>query len=813
MKVSLNWLKDYLSLDQDPETTGEILTSIGLEVEGLELKEQVEGGLEGVIVGHVLTCGQHPNADKLSVTTVNVGGEEPLHIVCGAPNVAAGQKVFVAQVGSRVLDHEGNLFKLKKGKIRGEVSEGMICAQDELGIGSDHSGIMVLPEETAIGTTAKDYLNLQTDYVYDIGLTPNRSDATNHLGVAMDLAAYLKINGETDPNLKLPNVEAFKIDRQDGAIEIEIKDAAACPRYSGLVINNLTIGDSPDWLKARLMAIDVRPINNVVDITNFVLHELGQPLHAFDLSAIKGNKIIVEKLPAGTSFVTLDEVERKLLADDLMICDGNSTPMCMGGVFGGLGSGVSDSTTAIFLESAHFHAKTIRRSSMSHNLRTDAAKVFEKGSDPNVTLYALKRAAMLIKEIAGGEIVSDIFDFYPNPIEKAQVTVRWNRVSGLIGVDIPQADIKAILAALDMDILEENDEQFVVAIPTNKADVTREADVIEEILRIYGFNKVPIPERFHTSINHITTPTATEVREKLSDFLTGLGFSEMMAVSLEESRYYKEMLTSVQEEDLVYINNTSNVSQDIMRADMIFSALEAVEHNQNRQVSDIKLFEFGKSYRAVEGGFKEPQHLTLTLGGHDVGENWLVKQRPMDYYTLKGAVSQVMDRLGFAGFQVSESDDDRFQFGMKFHRGPQVLVEFGQVAKKLQKGMGIKNPVFYADFNWDAILKASRKNRISYQEIPRFPSMRRDLAFVVDTSIKFADIEGIGRKAGKKLLQNVNLFDVYENAEQLGADKKSYAVSFVFQDENKTLKDKEVDKVMNQIIATSETKLGAVIRR
>ena len=636
MKVSLNWLKDYLDINLSKEEVSELLTDIGLEVEGMEEIESIKGGLKGIVIGHVKECGKHPGADRLSLTKVDVGNGEDLQIVCGAPNVAAGQKVVVATVGTVLYDADGNDFKIKKGKIRGEFSEGMICAEDELGLGNDHSGIIVLPEDVEVGTKACDYFNVENDVVYEIGLTPNRSDATCHTGVAKDLAAALKINHDHSGEVNMPNVDGFSIDNKDLPIDVVVENTEACPRYSAISIKGVTIKESPDWLKNRLNAIGVRPISNIVDITNFVLHELGQPLHAFDAEQIKGGKVVVKTLPEGTIFKSLDEIDRKLTATDLMICDGESNGMCIGGVFGGINSGVTDSTKNIFLESAHFNAKWIRRTSTHHLLRTDAAMCFEKGSDPNVTVYALKRAAMLIKELGGGEIASEIVDIYPNIIEKVQVEVSYANVNRLIGVEIPVVDVKAILAAMEMEIVSETETGFTVAVPTNKADVLREADVIEEILRIYGFNKVPISNQIRSAVTLGEKPDRQKIKNTISELLTASGFNEIMAVSLTESRYFKDVLP-IEVSELVFVNNTSNMHLDIMRPTMLISGLEAVLHNQNRQNSDLKFYEFGKSYHKKEDSFEEDSHLTLFMSGLKNEESWLEEDRTqVSYYHFKG---------------------------------------------------------------------------------------------------------------------------------------------------------------------------------
>ncbi len=813
MKLALNWLKEYTDINLPPQKVGEILTDIGLEVEGEEEIESIPGGLAGLVVGHVKECGKHPNADKLSLTKVDVGEAELLQIVCGAPNVAAGQKVVVATVGTMLYPLGGDPFKIKKGKIRGEASMGMICAEDEIGLGTDHAGIIVLPKDTKVGTLVKDHYELESDYVYEIGLTPNRSDGTNQIGSAKDLAAALKINYGHSGEVRMPSVADFKVDNHDLPIHVTVENTAACPRYSGVSISGVTIKESPDWLKTRLLSIGVRPISNVVDITNFVLHELGQPLHAFDADQIKGKKIIVKNLPADTKFQSLDEVERKLIATDLMICDGESNGMCIAGVFGGIKSGVTDSTTNIFLEAAHFNAKTTRRTSFHHDLRTDAAKVFEKGSDPNITVYALKRAAQLIKELAGGQIASEIVDIYPTEIKRAEIKVAYRNVERLIGVSIPKTEIRAILESMEMEILEDGDDAFVVAVPTNKADVTREADLIEEILRIYGFNKVPIPTQVKNSVVATKRPSPQELRNTLGDYLSANGFNEMMAVSLSKSSYAKEILP-VPEEELVYVNNTSNVTLDVMRPTMLFSGLEAILHNQNRRSADLKLFESGKTYKKTAEGFKESQHLSLFLTGQKTNESWHnTQQAATGFYTLKAYVNNVLARLGMTGFQEDNLKDDIFAVGYKYFRGQQIVAKFGKVQKKIAKAMGIKSDVYYADINFDALIKASKKHKIAYSQLNKFPTVRRDLALIIDNSVSFNDIVRLARKTIKKSLKDINLFDVYTNEEQLGANKKSYAVSFIFEDPTKTLVDKFVDKEMNKLIQIFERNLNAQIRR
>lgn len=823
MKVSLNWLKQYVQVTESKEEISNILTDIGLEVEGMEVYESITGSLAGFVIGKVITCEKHPDADKLSLTTVDTGQEIPLQIVCGAPNVAQGQKVVVATVGTMLYPADGEPFKIKKGKIRGQVSEGMICAEDELGLGESHAGIMVLDADATVGMPAIEYFadRVVSDVVYEIGLTPNRSDATGHYGVAFDLSAALRTNYKNQGALCSPDVGSFEVQNKDLPIAVEIKNKEACPRYSGVCIKGVTVQESPAWIQDKLKAIGIEPKNNVVDITNYALHESGQPLHAFDYDKIAGQKVIVQNVAKDTTFTTLDETERKLHEEDLMICDGNGDPMCIAGVFGGISSGVTENTTNIFLESAFFEAVSIRRTSMRHLLRTDAATRYEKGTDPNNTLYMLQRAALLIQEIAGGTIASEVIDIYPNPVKRKQVTVTFDRIVSLIGVPIPTKDIKAILGYLDMNIIEATDEQITVDIPTNKVDVTRDADVIEEILRIYGYNKVPMPNTVNSVLSFAPTPNPFKVRNLIADLLTSVGFHEMMATSMTRSEYYTKFLPQ-DEKKLVFVNNTSNQHLDLMRPSMLFSGLEAIQHNQNRQQGDLKLYEFGKTYfkKVIDGegnmDYFEQQHLSLFLTGNQTSESWLQPQQKVNYYTLKSYVEHVLTRLGIETEKVQRTplqDDALFTYGIRFHRGKQNIVTFGRLDGNIALGMGIKQEVFYADFDFDTILQILKKHSMEYQAISKFPMVRRDLALVLNQTVTFDEVLAIARKTDKKILREVNLFDVYENAEQIGEGKKSCAVSFIFQDDNKTLKDKDIDKVMNKLMATYEKKLGALIRK
>lgn len=811
MNISLNWLKRYIDLDLPVDELSEILTDIGLEVEGVEKVETIPGGLKGIIVGHVVECIQHPNADKLSLTKVNVGELELKQIVCGAPNVAQGQKVLVATIGTTLYSAEGEPWKIKKGKIRGEESEGMICAEDELGLGNDHSGIIVLPEDVPVGTLAKEYYKVEDDYIFDIGLTPNRSDATSHLGVARDLAAYLKINKDWKGSVKEPAVNEFEVDIEGQPFEIEIENQVACPRYSGISLSKVKVGESPAWMQDLLRSIGVRPISNVVDITNFILHELGQPLHAFDASRVGGKKIIVKNLPEGTSFVTLDEQERKLLATDLMICDGESKPLCIAGVFGGLTSGVTESTTDIFLESAHFQAGSVRKTSTKHLLRTDAAKIFEKGSDPNLTTYALKRAALLLKEYAGATITSEIVDAYPEEILPKEIVINYDKVNKIIGTKLEHEEIHNILRAMEMELKPVDDKTMIVKVPTNKADVLREVDIVEEILRIYGFNKVPIPAQLKTAINYQNYPTKRQIQNAIAGLLSSNGFNEMMGLSLIESEKYYGGTG-----DLVYINNTSNIHLDIMRPDSLITGLKSIAHNINHQQNDIKLFEFGRYYNKLttdDGpSYKETEFLSLFITGAAQKKSWNTGAMETDFYTLKKWVDQILAKASINGFQVKEVEGETFNEGLEYHRGPNTIVKFGAVNRKILKKVDLGNPVYYAEFNYKSVVKAAGKAGIQVAEISKYPSTQRDLSLVIAKEVKFEDILKTAKSTEKKLIKEISLFDVYRNEEQLGSGKKAYAVKFLFQDLSKTLKDKEIDKVMNKLIDNFKTKLGAEIR-
>ncbi len=813
MHVSLNWLKDYLQTDLSPGTISEILTEIGLEVEGMEMKESVKGGLAGLVIGEVKECERHPNADKLSLTKVDIGGEELLQIVCGAPNVAAGQKVVVATIGTTLYGEDGEPWKIKKGKIRGEESQGMLCAEDEIGIGNSHDGIIVLDGAVPVGKKASEHFEVEQDYIYEIGLTPNRSDATCHLGVARDLAAALKINYKENGTLNLPDLSGFKVDDTSKSIAIEVEDREACPRFSGVIVTGLKKMDSPDWLRNRLQSIGVKSINAVVDITNFVLHEYGQPLHAYDLEKIKGNKIIVKKLAEGTPFRTLDDKEIKLNAEDLMVCDGNADGMCIAGVYGGLGSGVTATTYSIFLESAHFHPMTLRRTSTRHNLRTDAAKVFEKGSDPSKTVDALKRACMLLQSIVGAKVSSKIIDIYPEEILPKVISVQKAQINKMMGIDISEQEVMDIFAAMNMPCEKVSDAEYKVSVPTDKFDVIREADVIEEIIRIYGLNKIPIPTKINASISSDKVLQPLKIKSKLSDVLAGLGFFEMMAVSLSQSSYYEKVLPKDMN-SLVYVNNTSNRDSNIMRPDMLISGLEVIQRNQNRQNADLRLFEFGKIYHQGENGVKEQNRLSIFLTGQAQCESWMNQDKNMvSYFDLKSTVQLVLEKLAIQGFQIESISDDALTYGQKYFRGPNPLVTLGKVKTVVAKHFGIKNEVFFASLNLDAIYKSTAKQQVTFRGLNKFPGTRRDLALVVDEAVEFGKIQAIAKKIEKKYLKEVNLFDIYRNEDQIGKGKKSYSVSFDFENPEKTIKDKEVDKIMKSLIHKYEEDLNATIRR
>jgi len=805
MKVAYNWLKNYIDTDIDPEKIADILTDSGLEIDGMQKIQTIKGGLEGLVVGEVLTKEKHPNADKLNCTTINVGGEAALLIVCGATNLEVGQKVVVATIGTTLYAGEDS-FKIKQSKIRGQLSEGMICAEDEIGLGKGHDGIMVLDPSTAVGTLAKDHFNVEDDYEFEIGLTPNRADATGHIGVARDLVAVWGLTQEI--NLVKPSVTDFKVDNTDLNITVEVENAELCPRYSGVTISGLEIKESPDWLKNRLLSIGLTPINNVVDVTNFVLHETGQPLHAFDAAKITGNKIVVKTVVDKTKFTTLDDTERELSADDLMICNGENA-MCIAGVFGGSESGVSKSTTSIFLESAYFNAVSVRKSAKRHGLNTDASFRFERGADPRITIYALKRAANLIQEIAGGAVSSEIVDVYPTTIDNFEVDFSFDNCDRIIGQAIDRDVIKKILTDLEIEIVSENAAELKLSVPPFKVDVQREIDVIEEVLRIYGYNNIVLPAVLKSSLSYRTKPEKEKVTNLISDLLVANGFNEMLSNSLTKSDYYKETADS-----LVTMKNPLSRELDVLRQSMLFDGLETIVYNQNRRNSDVKLFEWGKTYFKTETKFKEHSHLSLFISGASTTENWdTANAGNVNFYQIKGVVNTIMERFGMNKFNVrtEESELACLDYGLKYKVNNIDLVELGKVDAATQKQFDINNEVFYVIFNYDNFMKLVGMNKVVYKEVSKFPSTRRDLALLIDKAVAYSSIKEVASKQERKLLKAINLFDVYEG-KNLPEGKKSYAVSFQFQDEHKTLVDAQIDKVMSKIISSLEKELDAQLR-
>ncbi len=808
MNVSLNWLKRHIDFDLPIDQVSEILTAIGLEVEGVETFETIKGGLHGVVCGHVTSCGQHPNADRLRVTTVNVGGDTDLNVVCGAPNVANGQKVWVATVGTDLYSPEGEKLTIKASKIRGEESAGMLCAEDELGLGQSHDGIMILPEDLPVGTTARDYYEISEDTVFDIGLTPNRSDATHHRGVAEDLAAYFEINAIPYQLIDQDTVEDLPHD--DCPIDIEIVDKVKSPRYAGICLSDIKLAPSPSWMKNLLLAIGVRPINNVVDITNFILHDMGQPLHAFDKSQISGDKIKVQTLPAKTKFVSLDEVERDLLGGDLMICDADDQPLCIAGVFGGVSSGVTESTTDLFLESAHFQAVSVRVTSMKHNLRTDAAKVFEKGSDPSIVVTALNRAVRLLTEITGAQIDGGITDIIATPIRPLTLPVRVSKVQEVIGQDIPKETIINVLNALNMAPQEQTDgDTLHVTIPTNKADVTREVDVIEEILRIYGFNNIQMGDTLQIPLIATKHPSLSLMRKTLTQSLIGAGYNEMMGLSLIESRH----VTDLDAETFVKIHNTSNIHLDVMRPSMLVSGLLSIQHNLNYQNLDLKLFELGKTYHKTEDDFSESEKLTIYLTGNATQHHWNGVGVKTDYYNIKSVATHILKGIGLDSYQTNEIQDIPYmEYGIEMRRGPMQIGYYGKVDAKILKQLSIKQDVYYAELDIKTVYQLYKNGKVTFAPISKYPTVQRDLALIIDDTITYNQIESVIRKQAKKELKQVNLFDIYNNEEHLGKGKKSYAVNMTFGYDDRTPKDKEVDKLVNKIVKTLEAKLMVTLR-
>lgn len=817
MNISYKWLKDYIDIDLRPEDLERILTQTGLEVGSIEEVESIKGGLRGLVIGHVVTCEKHPNSDHLSKTTVDVGTGEILPIVCGAPNVAAGQKVVVATVGTTLYDGD-NEFTIKKSKIRGEVSEGMICAEDEIGLGTGHDGILVLPEDAVVGTPASAYFNVESDYSIEVDLTPNRVDGSSHIGVARDLAAFL--SKEQQVAYKKPSVDAFQVDDNSLTIPIEVVNPEACPRYSGVTISEVEIKESPEWLQNRLKAIGLSPINNVVDITNYVLFECGQPLHAFDADEITGGKVLVKTMPAGTKFVTLDEVERELHEDDLMICN-TEEAMCIGGVFGGIKSGVKDSTKNIFLESACFDPVFIRKTARRFGLSTDASFRFERGTDPNNVIFALKRAAMLIKEIAGGKISSDIIDIYPTPIEDFKVDVTFANIKRLIGKDLGADLIKRILTSLEIKVVGETEAGLSLAVPPYRVDVKREADVVEEILRIYGYNNVEIPTQVNASLQYSVKPDPVKIRNIAADMLTALGFNEIWSNSLTKASYY-ENRTSLSDENTVKLFNPLSADLNAMRQNLLFGGLEAVAYNANRKNQDLRLYEFGNCYFKTGSelidnplkNYKEEEHLALFVSGQKERESWALAQSPSTFFQLKSYVENLLLKFGLTTdrLKVEDFNNDLIAEGLVYSTySGRKIVEFGVVARKLQKEFDIESPVYFADILMDNLILEQKNSKTTFAELPKYPEVRRDLALLIDKTVRFKEISDLANKMERKLLRSVDLFDVYEG-KGVPEGKKSYAVSFILRDDEKTLNEKQIEKIMEKLIQAFDRELGATLR-
>lgn len=808
MKISYNWLKQFINLDWEPEKTSELLTNLGLEVEGLEKYSSIKGGLEGIIVGHIEKCEKHPNADRLKVTSVNVGKETLLKIVCGAPNVKKGQKVAVATIGTTLYNSDGESWKIKKGKIRGEESNGMLCAEDEIGLGESHDGILILDDKFKPGDPLSNYYDVESDYIFEIGLTPNRADAMSHYGTARDIKAgliQLGINSE----LMSPSVSGFHVDNRSLKIDIDVADKKKAPRYCGITISGVSVNNSPSWLQNRLKAIGLSPINNVVDVTNYVLHSLGQPLHAFDADKITGQKVIVRNAIKGEKFTTLDGIERDLDSEDLMICN-SKEPMCIAGVFGGLNSGVSNLTTSIFLESAYFDPVSIRKSSKRHGISTDASFRFERGVDPNITKYALKFAAMLIAEVAGGEISSDPRDEYPNKIEDKQVFINFMKTNKIIGEEIPKETIKKILSSLEIKVNNVTEAGLGLTIPSYRNDVTREIDVIEEILRVYGYNNIQIKNKLNSSISNSSRITNHKIENVVAEQLVGHGFFEIMTNSLT-SKNYIQFGNSSDENEFVKILNPLSSDLAILKNNMLFSGLESIKYNLNRQQNRLKLFEFGKTYHQTNGERKEINNLALFITGNIDSLNWKSSKAKTDFFFTKGIVNSILNKLGIIKYKETISKNNIFEYGQNLLIKEKSLVEYGLINSDIIKYFSIDQNIFYINFNWNLITDLIKDKNIKYKQIPKFPEVKRDFALLVDDNISFESISKIAKKTDQKFLKNIILFDVY-NGENLPKGKKSYAVSFTLQDETKTLTEKEIDKIMSRLENSFKDELGAELR-
>lgn len=818
MKISCNWLKEILPFNFSPEETSSLLTGSGLEVEGIETFESVKGGLKGLVIGEVKSCIKHPDADKLSLTTVDIGTGELFQIVCGAPNVATGQKVIVATPGTKIFPLEGDPFVIKQAKIRGQLSNGMICAEDEIGLGREHNGIIVLPGNAVIGTPVSEFYKIQSDHIFEIGLTPNRADAASHIGVARDLAAVIRTKKliETGKDEKLSlNIPDFKkissknVNPKPVSIKVTIDDTVACLRYSGISIANAKVGESPSWLKDRLISIGVNPINNIVDITNYVLHECGQPLHAFDAGQIKGGKIIVRSARENEKFVTLDHVERIMHAGDLMICD-ESSAMCIAGVYGGLTSGISEKTKNIFIESACFNPASIRKTSKRHGLKTDASFRFERGTDPEITIYALEHAASLICEIAGGEIASEISDAYTSPPKPAVIDLNYSFLDQFSGEVIDRKVVRTILDSLGIKIVSEDNNIIRMEVPLFKVDVTRPADVIEEILRIYGYDRIPVPEKINSSIPSAAGFDREQLQNKVAGYLSDNGFNEIVTNSLTKSEYAS--LPGWNADEIVNILNPLSQDLSVLRQDLLATALETVQYNNNRKQSDLRLFEFGKTYFKKNNSYREDYRLSILVSGNRNEPSWKIKETEVDFYFLKAFVMNILSLCGIKDFSEKEVTGDAFSSSLFVNKNQDTLVRYGVIQKTILRKFDLKEDVWYADFNWDAMVKYAMKKPVRYSEISKFPAVKRDLSMLIADDISYSQLENIAYKAEKKLLREIRLFDIYEG-DKIDSGKKSYALSFILQDDEQTLTEQQITKTMDRLMAAFEKEAGAVIRR
>ena len=819
MNISYNWLKRYLDTDLPAEEIARILTDIGLEVEGFEKIETVKGGLHGVVVGEVLTCTDHPDSDHLHLTTVDVGAGDPLQIVCGAPNCRAGLKVLCATVGTVLYPGGDEEFKINRSKIRGVESLGMLCAEDELSIGASHDGIMELPADARVGMTAKEYLGIEDDYLIEVGLTPNRVDAASHIGVARDLAAYLRSQG-LNAEVKMPDVSAFAPDNHDLSVTVRVENHEAAPRYAGVTVKNCKIGPSPEWMQNCLRAAGINPKNNLVDITNFVLFELGQPLHAFDAAKIEGREVVVRTCAEGTPFVTLDGVERKLTADDLMICSAER-PMCIAGVFGGLDSGIGDTTTDVFIESAYFNPVWVRKTAKRFGLNTDSSFRFERGVDPNMQVYAAKRAALLMKELAGGEISSDITDIYPNPVEDFKFDISFARIDSLIGKKIPEDTVRTILAALEVKILAEKEGVLSVAVPPYRVDVQREADLVEDILRIYGYNNVEIPSRVRSTLSYAPKPDRSKLMNLAADFLTSNGFTEIMSNSLTKAAYY-EGLESYKPENCVRILNPLSADLNVMRQTLLFNMLEAVQLNANRKNGDLKLYEFGNCYfydeskRSEENrlaAYSEEYRLAIAVTGVAEPASWNARPQAASFFTLRAVAEKLLRRFGIDiyALRTETLQNDLFGEALSMSLGGKELLQIGTVSSKIRRRLDVKQDVYYLEMNFDALVKSTRKHKIAAEELSKFPEVKRDLALLIDKQVTFSALRDVAFATERKLLKSVSLFDVYEG-DKLPEGKKSYALSFILEDKTRTLDEKTIEKAMRNLTAQFEQRCGAQVR-